>query len=58
MFKAACLQVNALLDERRILQEESDLARERDRDRYERYASRLKETQVIYIASNLLILSV
>nr|CAB3228703.1 coiled-coil domain-containing protein 77 [Phallusia mammillata] len=43
--KLARDQVNALLDERRILQEESDLARERDRDRYERYAARLKDTQ-------------
>ncbi|XP_078482082.1 coiled-coil domain-containing protein 77 [Ciona intestinalis] len=43
--KLARDQVSALLEERRIMQEESDLARERDRDRYERYAKRLREAQ-------------
>jgi len=36
-----------LLDERRIVQEEADLSKERDRERYERYAQRLRDTQVL-----------
>jgi len=38
-------QNNTLLEERRILQEESALAREREQERFERYSERLKQAQ-------------
>jgi len=50
-------QVNTLLDERRILQEENDLARERDSERFERCALKLRETQVSWSWGVLLLYS-
>ncbi|XP_076810464.1 coiled-coil domain-containing protein 77-like [Clavelina lepadiformis] len=50
-------QVNSLLEERRIQQEEADLQRERDHDRCERYAARLRDTQNLLYESTQDILS-
>lgn len=56
--KLAKDQVNSLLEERRILQEESDLARQRDQERFERYAARLKDAQNLLYESTQEILNV
>ena len=39
-------QNTTLLEERRLLQEENELQRERDNEKFDRYSERLKQVQV------------